>query len=342
MNKLKKEFEKDLILIDKELEIKNNPNFDLLIENIDFFLTVASDQRFALKLPYNVKYLLMNYNDEEKVSDSFINKYKNNMDLNIKFSNMANILTNYYDLDFQEGKYSCKVKNDEAKKIVGDFFKSYDKDIYDFYENYIINGRIFYLKHIMQNIGLSFEGDYLIEPYLFLTKEKNIFNITILAHEMMHIYMGNYYKDFSMEDRKKLNNINIREVYSHFIELLMFDYLESINFNQRDIDLCRNEFNGSLIEMLTLFNSVLDSNDYDFTDFDRVLLYNEAETYSYGKVFAYHFYENYLKCKEETKDNIFRLSLEGKDHDLKYIINNYGLKEDRILDYKVLAKHLEK
>ena len=342
MNKLKKEFENDLILIDKELEKNDNPNFDLLIENIDFFLTVASDQKFHLKLPHNVKKLIKEYNDEEKVSDRFVNKYKKNMDFNTKLSNIANILTYYYDIDCDEGYYTCKVQNDEAKKIVADFFKSYDKDIYDFYENYIINGRVFYLRHILQNIGLSFEGDYLIEPYLFLTKEKNIFNITILAHEMIHIYMGNYYKNLTMDERRKLNNVNIREIYSHFIELLMFDYLESINFKQSDIDSCRKEFNGSLIEMLVLFNNVLDPNDYDFTDFDRVLLYNEAETYSYGKVFAYHFYDNYLKNKEETKNNIFRLSIEGKDHDLKYIINHYGLNENKILDHKVLAKYLEK
>ena len=120
------------------------------------------------------------------------------------------------------------------------------------------------------------------------------------------------------------------------------DYLEKINFNKNDLASCRAEFNSSLIEMLSLLNVMLEPDDINFKDLDEVLLYKEAETYSYGKILSYHYYDNYLINSDLTKKNIFELSVDCMNHDLKYMLNNYGLNEERILDHKILVKHLER
>ena len=339
MKKLRKEFEKDLALIDKELEIENNPYYDLLVENIDTILTIASDQQLKLNIPKNVMYLLMTYKEKNSINNNFIKKYYNNKDFNLKLSRMYSELNKNF--NYINEIYTSRVSEKDAIKIVGEFFKTYDKDIYDFYENYMINGRFYYLNNIMDYLGLSIEGDYLLEPYLFLAKENNIFNITILAHEMIHIYVSQYFKELSIEDRKKINNLNLREVYAHFIELLSLDYLEKIGFNERDIKSYKNNYNYSMIEILAIFNSLLEKDNLDFTNLDDTTLYHEAEIYSYGKVFSYHYYDKYYMNKEETKNNLLNLSIDSKNHSFDYVIKNYGLNEEELTDSKKLIKYLK-
>ena len=170
--------------------------------------------------------------------------------------------------------------------------------------------------------------------------KKYIISIIVLAHEIIHLYIANYYKDISNNERKNINFNNLKEVYSHFIELLMLDYLENNKLKTNDIELFRDEYNADIVENLTAINTMLEPNDLDFTSIDEVLIYDDLASYSYGKLFAYHFYDNYLKDRELTKDNILKFRIESKNHDFKYMINHYGLEEDKLLDEKVLVRHL--
>ena len=64
--------------------------------------------------------------------------------------------------------------------------------------------------------------------------------------------------------------------------------------------------------------------------------------YSYGLYFLYYFYDQYLLSKDMAKENITNFMLDSKDKDFKYLINHYGLNEDKLRNDKVILKHVKK
>ena len=56
---------------------------------------------------------------------------------------------------------------------------------------------------------------------------------------------------------------------------------------------------------------------------------------------GYHYFDEYLKNEDRCKDNITKMSLDSKKYDRKYLLNNYGLKEDNLGKSRVLKKHFK-
>ena len=342
MNKLKEDLQKDLDLISKKIDEGYNNDY-YIAPNLELILNIAEDQHIRLKLSKTIKNYIKNYEDnEDSASKAFIDNYHNYKDLNESLTSIGEKINDEYGFKIVDPRYKAKVNLDEAIKIVANFFKNYNKDIYDFYENFIINGKFYALKNINDQFGLSTMSDELLDPYLFIKKSNDIKNITVLAHEMIHVYLSDYQKYISEDEssNKYINGVN--EVYSFFIEYLMLDYLTSINFNKRDIINYKKSLYSDLIEQLYAFYTLLEPDDIDFTNYDEVVLYNDVKIYSYGLYFLYHFYDQYKIDKDMAVENITNFMLDSAYYDFNHLINNYGLSEEKLRDYKVLLKHIEK
>lgn len=133
-----------------------------------------------------------------------------------------------------------KVNENDLFTIVYDYFKTLDKDIFSqFYSLFLDRTKniIFTSKCILKDyVGITYESkeDIIIK----MKRQKTIEDIFTLVHEYGHAiilknhpeYMQNYAKD------------HFSEIESIFLELLLYDYLESINFNNDDIKTMKNIF----------------------------------------------------------------------------------------------------
>ena len=342
MKNLKDELQKDLDYISLKINDGYN-NSDIIIQNIDFLLSIADDQNIKLLNSKTIDNYIDSYDDDENtMSNEYIDNYHMNKEFNIDIAKIGIKINDEYSFKLVDPKFKTKINLEDSIKIVADFFKLYDKDIFEYYENFIINKKFFKVKKIFDNFGLSSVSDELLEPYLFIQETNTIRDINVLAHEMIHIYLSEKQK-YLTNSESLSNYVNgLNEVYSHYIEYILLDYLLVRGFNNKDIINYKKSLYSDLIEHLQVFYTLLEPYDIDFNDYDEVSLYDEIRQYSYGLYFLYHFYDQYIIDKEMAKDNITNFMLDSCKYDFSYLINNYGLNEEKLKDYKVLLRHVEK
>ena len=342
MNKLKDTLQLDLDHISNKIDEGYN-NKDIIIQNIDFVLSVAEDQHIKLKESKTIKNYIDDYEDDENcATKEYIDNYHKYKDFNVALTDVGKKIDDEYGFKKVDPGFKNKIGINDSIRLVGNFFKQYDKDIYDYYENFIINGKFFIVKKIFENLGLSSVSDELLEPYLFLQNTSTLRDITVLAHEMIHIYLSEKHKYINDKEALNIYVNGVNEVYSHYIEYLLLDYLSTINYNKKDIVNYKKSLYTELIEHLSNFYVMLEPFDIDFTSYDEVILHNDLKEYSYGLYFLYFFYEEYLIDKDKAKENITNFMLDSKEKEFGYLINNYGLDEDNLKDYKVLLRHMKK
>ena len=199
----------------------------------------------------------------------------------------------------------------------------------------MMNGKLFVTNNIFEGYGYSTFSDELLDPYLILSKTNNIFYATILAHEIIHIYLSEIDKNATVQEEKVRFINGVSEVYSIYIELLVLDYLENNGFNNKDIINYKKDIYSGLIEYLKTLYIMIEPDDIDFTSYDEVEFFNESKLYSYGYIFAYHFYDQYLTDKIMAKENITNFMLDSKNYDdlqtIWYLDDEQDL--DNIVDF---------
>ena len=342
MNKLKETLQKDLNYISQRIENGYN-NDNIIAQNIDFLLSIADDQHIRLKENNTINNYIDNYEeDEECASKDFIDNYHEYKEFNVALTKIGEKLSEEYGFKLTDPKLKGKLSMEESIKIVGRFFKTYDKDLYDYFENFIINGKFFIVKKVFENYGLSSISDELLEPYLFIQETKTLRDINVLAHETIHIYLSEKQKYMTEKEYSNIYINGTNEIYSHYIEYILLDFLESNNYNKKDIINYKKSLYYDLISHLSNFYIMLEPTDIDFTNYDEVSMYTEMREYSYGLYFLYHFYEQYILDANMAKYNITNFMLDSSKKDFNYLINNYGLDEEKLKDYKVLLRHIEK
>ena len=270
-----------------------------------------------------------------KPDDLIINNYCDNYEYNLKVARM------FFKVNFESdsNNYSTVFTRNSSIKYANDFFKQYDKDIYDYFEDFILSKKMYFLRKGLEDFdGYTIEANDIITPYIFIKDKENIDDPLTIAHEIIHAYLSDITKKYSEMDRYFLNSKNFNEVYSYFIELLMLDYFEKININNDDIYNNFAEINISTLNFLHDYYTLLKTG-VNLKKEKDVSLYFEIESIVYGRILAYHFYQNYLKDSEETKDNILNFMLDYQN-DKKYMLNNYGLDEDKVRSSKLLLKYM--
>ena len=250
---------------------------------------------------------------------------------NLVFSSM------YQQLAEEHMKYfgKCNVTPIDIRKsidMVYEFFKQYDTAIFDHYVELINSGRFIITNRT--KYGSTIEGSHIIRPYSFVNLEGTISDSVTIAHETIHNYLFDKQRFLKEKDnnRRKINNVD--EVYPSFIELAFLEYIKKYDYLLDDIAFYERISDSTIIHFLKQFHDNLINDDY----YD----YKTNESYAYGKVLAYHFYNMYLKDRERAKENILNFSLRSHEMDKMQLLNSYGLISDKLLDYKVLTRHMRK
>ena len=296
-------------------------------------LNINIPKRLQRQIMQNDKNNLIKYKE-------FISNYDNNYELNYNFAKMGNLIDNEYCFD-KPTKYKSKLSIDDSLMLVSNFFKYYDKELLDCFDDLYFNNRVYFLKKNMQEYeGITIEKNSLTDPYIFVLRKNNLKLPIILAHETIHAYLSNILLNISEKERKTLRDNNMEEVYSSFIELVFVNYLDSINYNYHDVQNYIDSYNNIMLESLNDYYQLLNDNKTKFMLKRNIYDYIEQEKYSYGRVVAYHFFRNYLINKSNTNDNILQFMIDSKEYTKNHLLNNYGLSIEKITDKKRLVKYM--
>lgn len=260
---------------------------------------------------------------------------QNNYDFNLKFAKMSDKLINRYVMngDYVSLRY---VPFNKSLEIADSFLKSFDKDIYEFFKKLINSPRFVLIDNVSNYEGWSLRNNYLVDSYTIIVPYYFISDFISIIHETMHSYNFELIKNSSIKEHDRLTINGLYEVPSFFIEHVGLDYLKDINYNVDEINKLDSVFDMELIYLLEEFKELLLNGYSEYGDY----LYKE--TYSYGRILSYHFYDQYLKDKEGTIKRLKKFMVDYKNYDRNYLLNNYGLNKSNITNPQMLTKHIDK
>ena len=281
--------QEDVNLLVKELKKHSSPKIlDSLLASLETLLEHSAIVGLDIHVDdlYNVlgygKYNRIVRDYEKGVYNQCKKMYKTNK-----------ILTYNVDKMFEENGYipfSFRYRNRiDPMTLAGEFFKYYDKDLYEFF-NLELN-RKHYFDWLLEPTtgGCTIDIPVKDKSYILLNSlfEDNVMKASIVAHETIHAYFNHLqkYRDYDAVLKSQINNLN--EVYSTFIQLVFVDWLKKINYKSRDLHALDN-YNKFLLKD---FNEALSSKLYQFEDFlDRETLddyyHNEGEIENLENAFA--------------------------------------------------------
>ena len=117
--------------------------------------------------------------------------------------------------------------------------------------------------------------------------------------------------------------------------------MKKVKYLPKDIDTYNKEYDYDLIECLAGYSLNFEPEIKDVKDDENRGFFQDSEAYAYGKVIAYHYYEQYLNNQEQTKKNILDLMLNTSNYNRHHLLNNYGLQEKQITNPKILIQNLD-
>ncbi len=289
-------------------------------------------------------YELFDADVDKKYEEYIINNYEKCSVTNNKMGDLGVYFDNIYGEGYFK-KYKTSMNTYDTVEMCKNFFDFYDKDISKYF-NHLLDSRNIFIGGEFGEDGMrgcTYSLCSQNKPFIVVNDFNNILLADILVHEVIHSYIENAINDKSFEDSCQQSANSLDEVYSRFIELVFTHYLQEINFNSNDIDALTLSGDNTLIDFLCNYNYMLKKIPLDTILANNELYYEfmNNEVYSYGGVLAYHYFDEYLNNPEKCKDNIVNLSLDSKKHDRKYMLNNYGLKEENLGKSRVLKKHFK-
>ena len=216
-------------------------------------------------------------------------------------------INNFLDVDLIDGKrnYNDYIDIKETFKIVCDFLKDYDEDVYNIFINIRDNTpeKFKFLSADISNEYANYTD--IINSEVVVTPKNTIEDAFIIIHELYH------YIDSTKSNVK--NNIVYSEVSSMTMELYLFEYL--INNNIHFLDSYNYMYNS-------IFRNIFDVYYYKYYEFKQKLF-----GVNIFKKFKFNKYSELIR-KEFIKKEINKL----EDKKLKRVFLKY---------YKVFDKRIE-
>ena len=339
MEDLKTTIEKDIFKLIQEMKkCHNKRRYIELVHACNHLLEIAFLEDLDIKVPKEIDYELDKINLDcldNIYSKQFFENLNKMFHYNEKLTKIGDYLSERYQPSSYTYNYTQKLDIAESVRLTTNFFKQYDTDIYNYFQN-LKNGTHFIITNKLNDtLGTTYQSNYLIKSYVCIGLEETIIDSLTIAHETIHSYImeKNRYIPPQESNQESINNLH--EVYSMFIELLFIDYLKQIKYSPKDIRTLE------IINDVELINNLyqLDINLHDDFNYQD---YIKSEAYAYGSILAYHFYNNYLQNQTTTKQNIQNFMLESKSHNKSYMLNNYGLSKNKILQPQTITKYLDK
>ncbi len=337
MQVLEKIIQRDLFKIVSELKkCNNNSKYYDLVNDLDKLEEIIAYKNLDIKYPVEIEYESFKKDTSDvrrKSMKEFYDSYDNNYFINKKIVSMNKYFNDRYIETPKDFECNESISFEDTKKIVGDFFKKYDENIYNFYIQYINTSKLIVVDNMDSLYGYCTNSNYLLDEYILMTKDDLIMDSITLAHEIIHAYHFSKIKYANSKELTRLSYNNLFEVYSSFIENIMFDYLEINGFKIEDINFLRKAYDFELLSYLNKF-------ELSFYDIDINFLENEV--YTYGKILGYHYYDLYLKDSQKCKYFINKFMLDSKDYDRIYMLKNYGLNINDIINPQKIGRYIDK
>ncbi len=316
-----------------------------LISEIEFLEYFIKLNNLNIIIPLNIK---LNKNIEEdmkivkKENELFKENYINMFEINSKVSKLGEVFQNTQG-NYHYGLPTKRLNLNDAIDLVGNFFFKYDKDIYKFYKA-LKEKQLIYTVDEDSIYGATYNFPTEGTSILFINDKKTIDTALTIVHETIHAYINtyHYYTSFDQEVLKNINNL--QEVYTEFIELLFLDFLKEIRYDNKDIERSNATINYLFVKDLLCYNDFLNFFTADDILYDEstYMTFCNYESYTYGKLLSKIYYDLYNQDKEKTKEHLLNLSIDQYYKDKKYLINNYGFKENELFNIKKLQRHLKK
>ena len=267
---------------------------------------------------------------------------KKAMEFDVEFSgNLGDILidSNYYHGNFDN--MSKRIDLTEMCEMTFGFLNSYKPSLSNLLKNMLNENRVIVMNNGNQlETGLTVCSTTKFSPYIIIYLFKNIIDPVTLIHEMGHVYHFQKIEQLRNNQYYKIIYNNQLEVYSHYLELLSYDYF-SKTYNERDILNIKRlmiktfvEFYKSLELNLENFNLETYMNYYD--DFYKDYAYGR------GMLLAFEFYDMYQNDKEKAEYNIERFISENGKHDFYTTLGKYDLNRERIERGESIRKYMKK
>ena len=341
MTDFEAQLQREIYILTNELKKTTNKYQQLkLATYIESIKNIINVENLDVKFPKEMEYEITKYYNHDifcKIIDEYYYNVEKNYSYNKRFVKMLNHFNKRYIISDNSIVFNNYLEFKDVLFLVSDFLKYYDKKIYNHFVKLFNEDRIMAVSICEDAEGFCIPQNFLIDSYISYNQKNYILDVSTLCHEIIHSYVKehvryNNYKNFKYEF---INNMD--EVYSLFIELALFDYLEKIKFDANDIYLARKANDIEVISELELFKKSL--NNFSTISAGE---YKMNEANSYGHVLAYHFYDNYLNDKERAKSNIFDFMIDCESKNRDYLFNNYGLNQEYILNPQRLTKYMDK
>lgn len=308
--------------------------------------TLADSMELNITLPPKISDFIDN-GIEEILSDSFRRLYIKGADKSIcatedvddMICTLGPMLYDKYNTDYIYGK-SHIFKVDEAFKLAESFFAFYDKDMHKHFKK-MVDGGFAYVtsspeachSEYVETLAITSTAYCQNSSFVLIGGKRNINFVVSIIHEIIHSYIDSYNYGMTCEERLREEFNGLYEVITYFSAHAFKNYLEEINFDKKTITFLESSICNILVES---FIGFCYADDTEFSNYINML------SFAYGNLLSFHYFEKYLEDSSKVQDDILSLTLDAKEYDRKYLLNNYGLKVDEILDEKVLTKRLEK
>lgn len=228
---------------------------------------------------------------------------------------------------------SFRYMDSNTSRILAEtFLENYDKDLLIQYKNMVNKNRI--IKQEGKdgvNYGMTYPFLSLNDPYIVLYSNYNISDAITLVHEMAHVDEYNIKRYYNLKNKIYTYNIYV-EVYSYFMELVFYNFLDKCGYNKNEVRDLRMKYDSILLRYMSHFV------DNIYED-DRLLL-EQSLNGIYGMSLAYYFYDIYLTDKEKAKYLIKRMIEINYEENIYKILNELDINDEEINKCSYIKKHI--
>ena len=310
----------------------------LLLSDIDNLMEIIWFKKLDISIPSIVsKFKNSHYTDkfDDNIDESFLDNFNSMRKTNSNIADLTSILP--FKQNFLGKNNYSTLSFEKAISMINDFFEYYDEDVYKHFNNLVDHGNIVLFNSNGEKTfcGANFHLSTQENSIILISDSLNDITLaSAIAHETIHSYSNIFLKGISYKQINKIKVNNLIEVYSYFIECVFMKYLKDNNDFDNYSDL-KNKLSYNLCDFAHVFN-------YYFNNFNHQNLhrFNFSEAYFYGILSAIHFFNEYQINPEEAKENILNMFIDSKDYDKHFLLNNYGINECNLGNYKILEKNL--
>ena len=285
---------------------------DEIINNIELFIDYKNDFQYEL-----TKFNIEKY--DKAYESMFLNNYNLMFDYNVKLSNLySNLSKNKLNVI----EYKDYIEMNDTIKMVQLFFENYDMDLLKYFNNQILGNGLLILTDKVEG-GQTYLSNYIFPPYSFVNPRLCAKDYITIIHETAHNYIRNRLRYINYNQLNQMLVNNLEEVYPIFLELCAIKFANS-NSLLRDLGKYEQAMISSMCTYLEKYNKNLLNNE--------IINYVVNESYAYGFIMAYHYYDLYNINPEETKNKVLKLSLDLPYYNKEYLLNNYGINQIDLLN----------